>query len=216
MSVVIATVRAAFLTGILLLLIGVDNVRPAPLFITFLAAFLVLRIVEIASPHEKVLQASVHGEDESRITTWIISASFITNIVVPILQYRYTSPQPALGWMSWLGLLAFIAGSALRMWSFRVADGSFKAQIAVAEKQRLATTGPYAWVRHPAYLGVIIAYAGIAGIFSSSIGIAALLALVMPALIIRLLKEEKILAASFGEEWQHYTSQTGSMLMPGL
>jgi protein-S-isoprenylcysteine O-methyltransferase Ste14 len=216
MSVVMATLRAVFLTGILLLVIGVDNVRSAPLFICFLAAFLVLRMVELASPHEKVLQAMVHGEDESRITTWIISAGFVTNIVVPILQYRYTSPQPPLGWISWLGLLAFIAGSALRVWSIRVAGGTFKAQIAVAEKQRLATTGPYAWVRHPSYLGVIIAYAGIAGIFSSSLGLAALLILVTPALIIRLLKEEKILAAHFGEEWQRYAAQTGSMLIPGL
>jgi protein-S-isoprenylcysteine O-methyltransferase Ste14 len=216
MTVIVAAGRAAFLTGILLLLIGVINVSQSILFITFLAVFLILRTIESASPHEKVLQASVHGEDESRITTWIVSVSFITNIVVPILQYRYTSPPPAIGWVNWLGLFAFIAGSALRLWSFHVAGGAFKAQIEVGEKQRLATTGPYAWVRHPSYLGVIIAYAGIAGTFSSTLGLIALLVLVMPALIIRLLKEEKILAAHFGEEWQRYTAQTGSMLVPGL
>lgn len=216
MTVIVAAARAAFLTGILLLLIGVINVQHSTLFIAFLGAFLVLHTVESASPHEKVLQATIHGEDESRVTTWIVSVSFITNIVVPILQYRYTLPLQAIGWMNWLGLFAFVAGSVLRLWSFRVAGGSFKAQIAVAEKQQLATTGPYAWVRHPSYLGVIIAYAGIAGIFSSTLGLITLLVLVMPALIIRLLKEEKILAAHFGEEWQCYTAQTGSMLVPGL
>jgi len=216
MTKVFAAVRAAFLTGILLLLIGVINVNQSLLFMTFLGAFLILHTVESASPHEKVLQATVHGEDESRLTTWIVSVSFITNIVVPILQYRYTSPPQTIGWMSWLGLFAFIAGSALRLWSFRVAGGAFKAQIEVGEKQRLATTGPYAFVRHPSYLGVIIAYAGIAGIFSSSLGLAALLILIIPALVIRLLKEEKILAAHYGDEWQSYTSQTGSMLIPGL
>jgi len=216
MTKVFATFRAAVVTGILLLLIGVVNVRQTPLFIAFLAAFLVLRVVESASPHEKVLQAAIYGKDESRITTWIVSISFITNMVVPILQYRYTSPPQTIGWMSWLGLFAFIAGSALRLWSFHVAGGAFKAQIAVGEKQRLATTGPFAWVRHPSYLGVIIAFAGVVGIFSSSMGLAALLILVIPALIIRLLKEEKILAAHFGDEWQRYTTQTSSMLIPGL
>jgi protein-S-isoprenylcysteine O-methyltransferase Ste14 len=216
MAVVGAIVRAAFTTGILLLLIGVINVQQTPFFMIFLAAFFVLRAAEISSPHAAVLQATIHGEDESRITTWILSTSIITNIVIPILQYRYASHESALGWMSWLGLFAFVLGSVLRIWSIRVAGESFKGQIVVTEKQRLVTSGPYAWVRHPSYLGVIIAYAGVAGIFSSSAGLAALLILVTPALIVRLLKEEKLLAGHFGDAWQQYTSKTSSMLMPGL
>jgi len=216
MAVVVASVRSVFVTGILLLLIGVTNVQHTPLFVTFLMVFWILRTVEHSSPHATDLQATIHGEDQSRLTTWIISTSFITNIVIPVLQYRYTSPPPALGWINWLGLLAFIAGTALRIWSIRVAGESFKGQVVVAEKQRLITTGPYAWVRHPAYLGLIIAYAGVAALFSSSLGFAALLVFVIPALIIRLMKEEKILAAHFGDAWQQYTAQTGSLLIPGL
>jgi protein-S-isoprenylcysteine O-methyltransferase Ste14 len=216
MAVVVASVRSAFVTGILLLLIGVINVQQTPLFVVFLGAFLFLRTVEMSSPHAAVLQATIHGEDQSRITTWILSTSFVTNIVIPILQYRYTTPPPVLGWLSWLGFLVFIAGTALRIWSIRAAGESFRGQIIVTEKQQLITTGPYAWVRHPAYLGLIIAYLGVAGLFSSYLGLAALLIFVIPALIIRLIKEEKVLAAHFGEEWQRYTAQTGSLLIPGL
>lgn len=225
MTKVFATFRAVFVTGILLLLIGVVNVQQTPLLVAFLAAFLVLHALEFSARargdvtyDEEGKPAKIHSksEDQSRFTTWIVSTSFITNIVIPILQYRYTSPLAAVGWLNWLGLFVFVAGTMLRIWSIRVADDAFLTQVAVEKKHRLVTAGPYTWVRHPAYLGLIIAYTGIAGIFSSAWGLALLLIVIIPTLVVRLLKEEKILAKHFGEEWRQYTTQTHSLLIPGL
>jgi protein-S-isoprenylcysteine O-methyltransferase Ste14 len=217
MAAVASVFRAALYTVIIAVwCIGVNLVRDTTLFQVFLFAFFVLRVAEYFFSGRDSSKRSLKGEDHSRVTTWIIGASFITNVVVPILQYRYTKPLPEVSEWSWAGLLLFIAGMALRVWSIRVAGEAFKPQIAVTEKQQLATTGPYAWVRHPSYLGLIIAYLGMAAIFSSSWALAALLILVVPAIIVRLLKEEQILAAHFGEEWKRYTAQTHSLLIPGL
>jgi protein-S-isoprenylcysteine O-methyltransferase Ste14 len=184
----------------------------------FLAALFALRILEVhvAGGSTKIVVGDLKSEDQSRLTTWILGATFLTNIIVPIWEYRYPKPIPELPWWGWLGLLIMVAGSALRIWSIRTSGESFKEQVAVATKQRLATTGPYARVRHPAYLGLIISYLGVTMIFSSALGLAALLVLVVPTIVFRIFKEEKILSAHFGEEWRRYTAQTGSMLFPGL
>jgi len=216
MSLVFHALRAGLFIGIILLLIGVTNVGQTPLFMAFLAALVMARFLELSGPGKALLATRLADEDKSRITTWIIGATFITNMVVPILHYRYSKPLPEVGWWNWLGLLIMIAGSALRLWSIQVAGESFKAQIAVSAKHRLATSGPYAWVRHPAYLGTIIFYLGVTAIFWSSWGLAALLIVVVPTFVVRLFKEERILEAHFGEEWRRYAAQTGSMLFPGL
>ncbi len=218
MSVVLTTLRAALFTSILSLLIGITNVSGTPLFVAFLAALFALRMLEVyvAGAPTQIVGGDLKSDDQSRITTWIIGTCFLTNMVTPILQYRYTMPSPGVAWWNWIGLLVMMAGSALRIWSMRVAGESFKEQVTVATKQRLATTGPYAWVRHPAYLGLIISYLGVTMIFSSSLGLAALLIIVVPTIILRIFKEEKILSTHFGEDWRRYTAQAGSMLFPGL
>lgn len=216
MTMVLQALRAALFTGIMSLIIGIANVRDTPLFMVVLAALFVLHFLEISSPGATSLKSGLKGEDHSRVTTWIIGASFLTNVVLPILDYRYSTPVPQVAWWNWLGLLALIAGSAMRVWSIRVAGDSFKVQIVVTAKQRLVMSGPYAWVRHPSYLGTVISYLGVATIFSSSWGLATLLIIVVPTLIVRLLKEEKLLAAHFGEEWRRYRAQTESRLIPGL
>ena len=57
------------------------------------------------------------------------------------------------GWVEYLlGLSAMVAGAALRTWG----AGH------LVKTTRLTITGPYAWLRHPLYLGTLLAACGIA------------------------------------------------------
>ena len=202
-------------TGLISLIIGVLNVKDSPLFMAFLVVLFGATLFERA-PASKALKSALGGNDASPITTWVIGATFLTNVVLPILDYRYSTPLAPTGWLNWLGLTIFALGSALRAWAVAAAGEAFQTHIVVSPKQRLVTTGPYAWLRHPAYLATILSYAGIAMIFHSALGAGVLLVLVIPTLIVRVFKEEQVLAAHFGEGWQQYTGKTTSMLMPGL
>jgi protein-S-isoprenylcysteine O-methyltransferase Ste14 len=68
--------------------------------------------------------------------------------------------------------------------------------------QRLITRGPFAIVRHPMYLGVLIAALGAILIYRTWTPVFA--ALNFLGLIYRARREEQILAAEFGEQWAAY------------
>jgi protein-S-isoprenylcysteine O-methyltransferase Ste14 len=102
----------------------------------------------------------------------------------------------------------------IRLWAIKQAGTSFVPHVKVDSKLKLVTNGPYAYVRHPSYLGTVCSDLGIAMIFSSVIGSLALMILVMPALLFRIAKEEQLLSNRFGEGWRKYRSQTPWRLKP--
>ena len=52
-----------------------------------------------------------------------------------------------------IGIAIMVAATALRMTCYRYMQKNFTFELAVKDGHRLVTDGPYAYVRHPAYLG---------------------------------------------------------------
>lgn len=78
-------------------------------------------------------------------------------------------------------------------------------------KHALVTTGPYAILRHPLYGCVLLM-----GLFATLaqgmafLGFAFGVAYGYTA-VVRVPREEKMLAQEFGEEWREYTKRTGAI-----
>jgi len=83
------------------------------------------------------------------------------------------------------------------------------------DSDRLVVSGPYRFVRHPAYLGMVIAFLGIALAARSWLGILSVPVFMGPATWLRAAGEERLLNQKFGQTWAEYASRTGSIL-PGL
>ena len=79
----------------------------------------------------------------------------------------------------------------------------------------LATTGPYAWVRNPLYLGEMLAYAGLAVGFGSALGVA-LTPVFWGFFLLHTLMEERELEAALGEEYRRYKARVRGRMIPGL
>jgi len=53
----------------------------------------------------------------------------------------------------WLGL-------AIRIWAIAVLGNAFRTTVEVDPGQRVVSTGPYEWVRHPSYTGLLLIVSG--------------------------------------------------------
>ena len=118
------------------------------------------------------------------------SLGFIGLLVLPAMDHR-------LGWSDLPGWAA-IAGDVIMLlgWLgifFVFRENSFaSATIESAADQRVISSGPYAWVRHPMYAAALVMLLGMPLALGSAWGVLLVLALV-PLLIWRLMDEERFL-----------------------
>ena len=130
-------------------------------------------------------------ETSQRIIQTITSAGFDAMLVVPALDHRFVwSPVPP---------TASLAGDALVAFGFVIVFHVFKENsfasgiVEVAPEQRVISTGLYALVRHPMYLGGASWLIGMALALGSWFGLLIFL-LIVPALIWRIVDEERLLS----------------------
>jgi protein-S-isoprenylcysteine O-methyltransferase Ste14 len=165
----------------------------------FLACYLVasIAITLYLFRHDRaLLERRMHGgpwaerEPAQKVIMSITSVGFIVLLVLPGLDHRF-------GWSNMPAAVA-IAGNVLMLlgWVgiFRVfRENSFTSStIELAVDQRVISTGPYAIVRHPMYATALLMLAGIPIALGSWWG-ALVVILLLPALIWRLLDEERFL-----------------------
>jgi protein-S-isoprenylcysteine O-methyltransferase Ste14 len=77
---------------------------------------------------------------------------------------------------------------------------------------RLVTTGPFAAVRHPMYLGLVLAAIGALALYRTWTTL--LFVLQLPVLVVRARREEKLLDRVFGASWRAYAGRVPAWL-PG-
>jgi protein-S-isoprenylcysteine O-methyltransferase Ste14 len=106
-------------------------------------------------------------------------------------------PAPAWsGWHAWmvLPMLLFVGGIVLRRWAIATLGRFYSRRVRTLTDHRVVTTGPYRFVRHPAYTGVIVAHTGMTLVLLNPASAATLVGLVVPAFLWRIAVEERLLS----------------------
>jgi protein-S-isoprenylcysteine O-methyltransferase Ste14 len=110
-----------------------------------------------------------------------------------------------------LGDALVIFGLLLNLAVFR--ENSFGAStVQVMEDQKVISSGPYAVIRHPMYVGVFVMMAGVPLALGTWIGLAVLL-IALPVLVWRILDEEKLLLKDL-PGYAEYTQKVKYRLIP--
>jgi protein-S-isoprenylcysteine O-methyltransferase Ste14 len=114
---------------------------------------------------------------------------------------------PDATWARFLGVSLYALALAWIYWSFLTLGKQHSAEVTIQEGHQFITRGPYRWVRHPMYLGLILFPAGAGLAFGSWLGMA--LPLLTTFLFVwRIGDEEKRLHQEFGESWEAYARRT--------
>lgn len=125
-----------------------------------------------------------------------------------ILGQRFVPDTDA---VHWTGLAITVAGLAFTVWA-RIHLGKFwSARVGLKENHELIQSGPYIWVRHPIYSGILLAVMGsvvVAGDYRALLA----LVLVWVALMMKANREEKLLSEQFGDAFVAYRQRTGALV----
>lgn len=101
------------------------------------------------------------------------------------------------GYRPWMPVLpvAFVCAVALRLAAVRALGRFYSHRVRALGDHRIVDTGPYRLVRHPAYVGMAAAHIAFVGYFLNPASAAALVVLLLPAIVVRVLVEERMLFA---------------------
>jgi protein-S-isoprenylcysteine O-methyltransferase Ste14 len=154
------------------------------------------------------------GEREDRGNRWV----FVIFTAVALLSSFVPAYTDRMGFwtldgddLRWLGLCVFAAGGVLRIWPVFVLGDRFSGLVAIQPGHRLVTSGIYAHIRNPSYLGLLIGALGWVLVFRSLVGVL-LTALYLPPLVARMRAEEVLLRSHFGEAYAAYYARTWRLI----
>jgi protein-S-isoprenylcysteine O-methyltransferase Ste14 len=164
----------------------------------------------------KLLERRMHAgpgaekEKSQKIIQLVATAAFITVLVFPVIDHRFA-------W-SVVPPYVVVAGDALVALGFVIVFLVFKENtfassiIEVEAEQKVVSTGPYAFVRHPMYIGALIMLLGVPLALGSWWGLATIIPITL-VLVWRLLEEENVLARRL-PGYSDYRSKVRYRLVP--
>jgi protein-S-isoprenylcysteine O-methyltransferase Ste14 len=110
-----------------------------------------------------------------------------------------------------IGLALLVVGLAFAVWARVHLGRNWSGSVTVKEGHELIRSGPYAYVRHPIYTGLITAVLGTA-IISGTLRAALGLVIITVSLLRKLRTEEAFMRDTFPGEYQRYCAQVPALL----
>ena len=122
----------------------------------------------------------------------------------------------SLGWSGLLiGVVCGCAGIALRAFAMHSLGRLYTLTPVAEHGQAIVSSGPYRFIRHPGYVGILLSLLGLQLIAGTWIALCSLLAVVLP-LPLRIRIEEQLLRRQVGVPYQEYERLTPHRLIPGI
>jgi protein-S-isoprenylcysteine O-methyltransferase Ste14 len=114
-------------------------------------------------------------------------------------------------WTGWMGVAITLSGFGITYWARAILGRNWSANVTIKEGHDLIRTGPYRFIRHPIYTGLILAASGTALALDQYRGLLAVFVLWI-SFTIKRLKEEQFMRQQFGAQYIEYAHATGAIL----
>lgn len=118
-------------------------------------------------------------------------------------------------WPVAAGLAIMWLGLVVRTWAIAVLGRSFRTTVEIDAGQPVVERGPYRWVRHPAYTGVLLLATGYGLAMGNWLSLLVTVAVPAVAMLRRIGVEEAALVETVGRPYENYRTHT-KRLVPGL
>jgi|WetSurMetagenome_2_1015567.scaffolds.fasta_scaffold349491_1 protein-S-isoprenylcysteine O-methyltransferase Ste14 len=112
-----------------------------------------------------------------------------------------------------MGFTIFLVGIAYRLWAIKTLGKHYSHIVREIDAHKIVESGPYRHIRHPAYAGMILANLGIVIYFFNITTLILFCLILIPAIILRIIIEEKTL---FRIDGYVKFAQNRKRLIPGV
>ena len=112
----------------------------------------------------------------------------------------------------YIGIGFVIIGILVREYSFYTLGSFFSFEIKVFEGHKLIDKGPYKFIRHPAYSGLVLSIIGISLCVRSLIAVLIVMIMCFIAVGLRIKFEENLLFIKFGQDFVNYKKKTKKVI----
>lgn len=166
--------------------------------------FAAARNVKATARHESFASRMAH------IGPLMIAALMLSvnSLPLPTLYARFM-PGTVVGF--WIGAVIVAAGLAFAIWARVHLGRNWSGTVTLKEEHELVRNGPYRWVRHPIYTGLLFAFLGSAVALGQWRGLLAVL-IVFVALWRKLRMEERWLGEIFGDAYARYRREVPALV----
>ena len=212
---------AVYLAAMALVLFGAAGTLAVPMFWAYLALFAVLCVVASAAVYlqspDLVKERLRPGEaEQDRVSVRALNLLMFVQLLlagldVGRLHWSATVPLP----LQILGLVGFAMGMGLTTWAMLVNRFFSRAvRLQPDRGQRVVTSGPYRFVRHPGYSGGLMLLLSAGFALGSWIAMPPIL-LMLPLMVRRTLIEERMLAHTL-PGYPDYMRRVRFRIVPGV
>lgn len=155
------------------------------------------------------LGAVIRGRGGRRAERWslvVVLVTVVGGFVGGIKLAQGHTGQVGVG--AWplfvVGLVLMAVGIGIRWWAIIVLGRFFTPDVRVRSDQAVVDRGPYQWVRHPSYSGLIVVFVGLGLALGNWLSLALLVVVPGIGLAVRIKAEERALLASLGEPYRQF------------
>jgi len=165
------------------------------------------------SRHARATPTATHDRGSLRLL-WIVIVVSV-GLAATFPDYAPTRIHASSGLVTAIALVFLAGGLALRWIAVVVLGRYFTVNVVVMRDHRVVDTGPYRYVRHPSYSGLLLAFLGLGLFFNNWLSLVIVVVPVTIALVYRIRIEEAALGAVMGAEYAAYCART-KRLVPGI
>jgi len=145
---------------------------------------------------------------------WVVITAAITT-AIGVAGYGPARFQFPAAWSRAAALLLLVGGLAFRWWAVITLGRFFTVDVATHADHALVDTGPFRYVRHPSYTGILLAFLGLGVSLGSWLSVTVLMVPIVAALWYRMHVEEQALRDALGAAYDTYCTRT-KRLIPGV
>ena len=171
-------------------------------FVTFFLVFVLLeRIYE-----RRYNDQAIRGERKMEWSYVLLHGSYMVIFILSAVEFCWR--RRSIQWpVSMAGLGLFITALVVRLTAIRALGKFWSLHLEIRPQHQLVTHGIYQYMRHPAYLAIMLEVASVPLVANAFYTLIVTVGVYVPLLLLRWRREEKEMIEKFGEQYVHYCRQ---------